>query len=226
MSGEGTGGPEDVLHVVLADDHAPTREAVRLSLEARSCEVLAEAADGPGAVAAAKAHHPDVCLLDIHMPGSGITAAWEITRALPGTAVVVLTASADDDDLFEALRAGASGYLLKEMDPDRLVPTLRRVLAGETVLPRRVVQRMAEEFQARPRRRLAPRAKAALERLTSRESEILDLMAAGMSTEEIADRLFVAPVTVRTHVSGILRKLRVPDREAAVRFSRGIADPR
>lgn len=214
----------DVLRVVLADDHLPTRESVRSALEASACQVVAEAGDATDAIAAAVEHRPDVCLLDIHMPGSGITAAWEVTRRLPDTAVVMLTASRDDDDLFDALRAGASGYLLKDMDPDRLCPALRNVLAGETVLPRWLVHKMAAEFQARPRRRLTPKAKAAIERLTARESEILDLMAAGLSTEDIANRLFVAPVTVRTHVSGILRKLRVPDREAAVRFSRGALD--
>jgi two-component system nitrate/nitrite response regulator NarL len=98
------------------------------------------------------------------------------------------------------------------------------VLAGETVLPRWLVQKMAAEFQARPRRRLTPKARKAMERLTARESEILDLMASGLSTEEIAQRLFVAPVTVRTHISAILKKLRVPDRKAAVRFTRGAPD--
>ncbi|MGY1638748.1 response regulator [Geodermatophilus sp. SYSU D00742] len=214
----------DVLQVVVADDHAPTREATRAALEVGSCCVVAEAGDAAGAVAAALEHRPDVCLLDIHMPGSGITAAWEITRALPDTAVVMLTASADDDDLFDALRAGASGYLLKDMDPERLCGNLRRVLAGETVLPRRLVHKMAEEFRSRPRRRLSPKARAAMERLTAREAEILDLMDAGLSTEDIAGKLFVAPVTVRTHISSILKKLRVPDREAAVRFSRGAVD--
>ena len=211
----------DVLRVVIADDHAGMRESVRESLESGSCEVVAEAADAPGAVAAAREHQPDVCVLDIHMPGSGIRAAHEITRALPDTAVVMLTASGDDEDLFDALRAGASGYLMKDMDPDRLCTNLRRVLAGETVLPRWLVRKMSEEFQSRPRRRLAPKAKAAMERLTAREKEILDLMESGLSTEDIGKRLFVAPVTVRTHISGILKKLRVPDREAAIRFSRG-----
>ena len=211
----------DVLRVIIADDHPPTRAWVREALEEQSCSVVAEGANADEAVAAAQEHRPDVCLLDINMPGSGITAAWEVTRRLPETAVVMLTASRDDDDLFEALRAGASGYLLKDMDPERLCQTLRNVLAGETVLPRWLVHKMADEFRSRPRRRLAPKAKAAMERLTARESEILDLMGAGLSTEEIAKKLFVAPVTVRTHISGILKKLRVPDREAAVRFSRG-----
>ncbi|MGY1710684.1 response regulator [Geodermatophilus sp. SYSU D00758] len=210
-----------VLRVVVADDHAPVRESVREALESGSCEVVAESADAAGAVTAAKHLRPDACLLDVHMPGSGITAAWEITRALPDTAVVMLTASADEDDLFDALRAGASGYLLKDMDPDRLCDSLRRILAGETVLPRWLVHKMAEEFHARPRRRLTPKARAALERLTAREAEVLDLMGSGLSTEGIARELHVAPVTVRTHVSGILRKLRVPDREAAVALARG-----
>lgn len=201
MSGEGTGGPDDVLHVVLADDHAPTREAVRLSLEARSCEVLAEAADGPGAVAAAKAHHPDVCLLDIHMPGSGITAAWEITRALPGTAVVVLTASADDDDLFEALRAGASGYLLKDTSVDQIIFALRQAVGGGMYLPPSVAEEVLAFFRAvRPRRTYD---------LSPRETEVLQQMCRGYGRKEIADHLGISPHTVDKHVRSIYQKLHV-----------------
>ena len=210
----------DVLRVVIADDHLPTRASVREALERQSCDVVADVGTAPAALEAARLHRPDVCLLDIHMPGSGIVAAADITLSVPDTAVVVLTASADDEDLFAALRAGASGYLLKEMDPDRLGPALRSVLAGESVLPRWLVRKVAQEFRPAPRRRFVLPPRSAPVQLTEREAEILDLMGEGLSTEEIAGRLFVAQVTVRTHISALLRKLRVPDRAAAVRLAR------
>jgi two-component system nitrate/nitrite response regulator NarL len=211
----------ELLRVVVADDHAPTRAAVSEALRAQSCEVVAEVGTAPAAVEAAREHRPDVCLLDINMPGHGITAAVEITHTLPGTAVVMLTASRDDEDLFAALRAGASGYLLKDMDPDRLGAALRGVLAGEAVLPRWLVQKVVQEFRSTPRRRIPMGSRSTPARLTDREAEVLDLMAAGLATEEIAERLFLAPVTIRTHVSSILKKLRVPDRQSAIRLARG-----
>ncbi|MFC3689796.1 response regulator [Aquipuribacter hungaricus] len=207
------------LRVVVADDHAPTRETVREALEAGGCEVVAEAGSASGALAAAAEHRPDVCLLDISMPGSGLLAAADITQALPGVVVVMLTASTDDDDLFAALRAGASGYLVKDMDPDRIAPALRGVMAGEAALPRWLVRKVVDEFRTEPRRPLSLRPKRSPSQLTPREQEILDLMAEGLSTEEIAARLFVAQVTVRTHISTVLKKLRVPDRAAAVRLA-------
>ena len=210
----------EILRVVLADDHAPTRAGVREALEGQAFEVVAEASSADGALQAALQHRPDVCVLDIHMPGSGILAAADITQQVPGTAVVMLTASGDDEDLFAALRAGASGYLLKEMDPARLGPALRSVLAGESVLPRWLVQKVATELRGRPRRRIPLPGRPKAVELTERETEILDLMAEGLSTEEMAKKLFVAPVTVRTHISALLKKLRVKDREAAVRLSR------
>ena len=161
-----------------------------------------------------------MCLLDINMPGGGIRAASEITKALPDTAVVMLTASRDDEDLFEALRAGASGYLLKDMDPDRLGAALRGVMAGEAALPRTLALRVMRQLQAPSRRILRPTKGSAAARLTSRETEVLELMAEGLSTEQIAEKLFVGKVTVRTHVSNVLKKLRVPDRESAVRLVR------
>ncbi len=212
------------LRVVLADDHGPTREALREVLEEQGCTVLAEVDSAARAVEAAKEHRPDVCLLDISMPGSGIAAAAEITHTAPDVAVVMLTASREDADLFAALRAGASGYLLKDMDPARLGPALRGVLAGEAVLPRWLVLKVIDQFRATPRRRIALPNRTAAAQLTDREAEVLDLMARGLSTEEIAGRLFLAQVTVRTHIAAILRKLRVPDRKAAVRLAQGMSD--
>lgn len=209
------------LRIVIADDHPHTREGVRQSLELDSCTVVAAVSDAHRAVAAVEEHRPDVCLLDIHMPGNGVAAAREIGRRFPDTAIVMLTASRDDQDLFEALRAGASGYLLKDMDPDRLGAALRGVLAGEAALPRALVTRVMEEFRTRPSRKSGGRTTKSL---TSRESEVLDLMALGLSTEDIAGRLFVGQVTVRTHISSILKKLQVSDRDAAIRVARGEKD--
>jgi two-component system NarL family response regulator len=208
----------ETLRVVIADDHAPTRAGVQMALEADGCLVVAAVADAPKAVAAALEQRPDVCLLDIHMPGSGIKAASQITAALPDTAVVMLTASRDDDDLFDALRAGASGYLLKDMDPDRLAAALRGVMDGEAALPRSLALKVMRQLQSPSRRRLLPSKGSPVAKLTSRESEVLQHMAEGLTTEQIAERLFIGKVTVRTHVSNVLKKLRVPDREGAVRL--------
>ena len=204
------------ITVLLADDHARTRALVRTALE-RTGEfhVCAEAPDACTALAAAKREQPEVCLLDINMPGSGIAAAARITTALPGTAVVMLTVSRQDEDLFDALRAGATGYLLKGLDEDRIGEALRRVLEGEASLPGTLVARLVEEFRDREYRRVAlPEGAAA--QLTGREWDVLELMRKGLATADIAKRLFVSTTTVRTHVSSILRKLGVPDRRAAI----------
>ena len=204
--------------MVLADDHAPTRAGVKAALERAGFEVVAEEADAPGAVAAAEREAPEVVLLDIHMPGNGISAAADITHAQPDVAVVMLTVSRDDNDLFDALRAGALGYLLKDTDPDRLPYALRGVLAGEAALPRALVARVVDEFRERGRRRRLPLAKQKGVELTSREWEVLELMREDLSTAEIAERLFISQVTVRSHIAALLRKLRVPDRKAALKL--------
>jgi DNA-binding NarL/FixJ family response regulator len=169
-------------------------------------------------VEAALREKPDIALLDVNMPGSGIKAAEAIVRALPETVVVMLTVSRDDDDLFAALRAGASGYLLKDTDPGRLPFALRGVLQGEAALPRGLVARLIEEFRTRGKRRRLPLMRQRGVELTEREWEVLELLHDGCSTADIADRLSISPVTVRRHVSEILKKLRVTSREEAVRL--------
>jgi DNA-binding NarL/FixJ family response regulator len=218
---EGASSGIGPVSVLLADDHARTRAMVRIALEeSGEFRVCAEASDADSAVAGAKREHPDVCLLDINMPGNGIAAAAEITGALPNTAVVMLTVSRQDDDLFDALRAGASGYLLKGLDEASIGDALRRVLAGEATLPGTLVSRLVDEFRDREQRRVAmPDGQAA--RLTGREWDVLELMRKGASTAEISERLFVSPTTVRSHVSAILRKLGVPTREAAIKLLDG-----
>ena len=208
------------IRVLVADDHAPTRAGVRGSLDAEGFEVVGEASNARAVVELAVQLRPDVVLMDIHMPGGGIAAADEISRELPDCAVVMLTYSRDDDDLFDSLRAGARGYLLKDMDPDRLGPALHGVLAGEAALPRSLVSRVLEEFQGRSRRKLFVKEQRPTQ-LTSREWEVMELLREGLSTEEVAERLFVQPGTVRVHVSSVLKKLRVPDRAAAIRVLGG-----
>ena len=209
------------VRVLVADDHPPTRAGVRAALERDSFVICAEVGDGRGAVDAALRERPEVCLLDIHMPGSGIRAAEEITRELSETAVVMLTVSRTDVDLFDALRAGACGYLLKDIDPTRLPLALRGVLEGEAALPRRLVALLIEEFRERKRKRRIPIVGRRMVELTDREWEVLELMREGLATEKIGERLFISPVTVRTHVSAILRKLHVPTREEALALLAG-----
>jgi DNA-binding NarL/FixJ family response regulator len=207
------------LRIVVADDHTPTRFGVRAVLEADGFEVCAEAADAPSAVEAVLRERPDVCLLDVDIPGSGIAAAAEISSKRPETAVVMMTVATNEDDLFDALRAGAAGYLLKETNPARLPHALRGVMEGEAALSRTLVARVIEEFRERGQRKRLPLAHRRAVALTSREWEVLELLRHGLSTAEIAKRLFITPVTVRTHVASLLRKLDVPDREAAVRIA-------
>lgn len=210
---------DEPMRVVMADDHARMRTRIRQALEAGGCEVVGEGASAEEAVALAAEHAPDVALLDIHMPGNGIAAAREIARTLPATAVVMLTASAEDDDLFDSLRAGASGYLLKDTDPEVLVEALRGVVEGEAAMSRRLVGRIMEEFRSPATPRFARRSKASA-RLSAREWEVMELLGEGLTTDEVAQRLYLSPTTVRVHVSGVLRKLRVKDRESAFRLLR------
>ncbi len=204
--------------MLIADDHAPTRAGVRVALEGHGFVVCAEAADAPTAVEAALRERPDVCLLDIRMPGGGVAAAAAISSQLPEAAIVMLTVSQDEADLFDALRVGAAGYLLKDTDPRRLPTLLSNVIAGEGVLSPMLVARLIEEFRERGRRRRLPLVGSRGIELTSREWEVLDLLRQGVSTKQIAQRLFVTEVTVRTHISAILHKLGVPNRRAALKL--------
>lgn len=202
--------------VVIADRHPPTRMGVRLALEDDGF-VVTEEETGPGAVAAALRHRPDVCLLDVDMPGGGIEAVATIRCQLPQTQVIMLSATANDADLFAALEAGASGYLLKEMNPVRLGRTLRAALRGEAALPRALTAHLIEEFRSRTREPALTRPSAT--DLTNREWEVLDCLSEGLSTRRIAKRLFISETTVRRHVGAILKKLDVPSRQAAAKVA-------
>lgn len=207
--------------VLVADDHAPTRAMVRRTVEAGGFVVCAEAADAEEAVQGAWRTEPDVALLDVRMPGGGVRAAQRITDGRPGTAIVMLTVSAEDDDLFAALAAGASGYLLKGGDPAAIPAALSSVLSGEAALAGDLAKRLVDEHRIRERRR---RFRGRIPRgtpLTRREWEVLELLGDGLGTSEIAGRLFIAEVTVRSHVAAIVRKLRVRDRADVLGLLRG-----
>jgi DNA-binding NarL/FixJ family response regulator len=202
--------------VVLADDHPVIRLGVRMALMRGGFTVLAEAGDCDGAVEAVLRERPDVCLLDISMPGGGIEAATILAGAAPETAVVMLTVSQSANDMLAALRAGAKGYLPKDTSPERLPAALCGVLKGEAALPRNLVGRVLHEFRHIPAPESAPLRVAGVE-LTARESEILRLLRSGLSTVEIGKRLALSPITVRRHISAGVAKLGASSREDALR---------
>ena len=210
-------GPPRPRRVLIADDHAPTREDVCRALAAGpGFAVCACVADAVQAVQAAVQEQPDICLLDVRMPGSGLAAAWEIAARLPQAKIVMLTVSDDDGDLFAALRAGADGYLLKTMNLHRLPQVLTGVCQGEAAMPRTLVARVLETFHGRePRWRRPAGPGLAQQRLTSREWEVAELLARGQSTAEIARRLVLSASAVRVHIASIVRKLEVDGRAAA-----------
>lgn len=214
---------ERPLRVLIADDHAPTRDDVRRALaDAPGFAVCAEAADAAGAVEAAIRERPDICLLDVRMPGSGLAATWEIRARLPETKIVMLTVSDEDADLFAALHAGAAGYLVKTMNLERLPHALRGVVNGEAPIQRALVTRMVERFHGTdPRRRRLAAPGTLAERLTSREWEVLELLAEELSTAEIAQRLSLSRSAVRVHIAAVVRKLGAASRAAAVEVFRG-----
>ena len=206
------------IRVLIADDHAPTRADLREAVEQDDrFTVVAEAADGASAVEAALRERPDLCLLDIRMPGSGIAVTRELTTRLPHTKVVMITVSVEDDDLLNALRAGAAGYMLKDSNLDRLPHALLDTLNGGAAIPRRLVSRVIDEFRDHGPRRRAVVSERGYD-LTSREWEVFGLLRQGLTTSEIASRLFVSRATVRSHVAALLKKLNVPDREALRRL--------
>ena len=202
------------LRLVIADDEPLVRQGLRLVLEHDpGLEVVAEAEDGEQAVALARQHHPDVLLLDVRMPRlDGLEAARRVQAdpALGATRVVMLTTFADDALLVRAVRAGASGYLLKSMPPEQIRLAVHHTANGQTTVAPRLVERLLREYAER---RVAP--SPVLDRLTRRETEVLREVAAGRSNAEIAERLYLGEGTVKTHVAALLRKLEVRDRTQA-----------
>lgn len=206
-----------LVRVLIADDHAPTRADVRRALDAdERFEICADTADAAGAVQAAIRERPDICLLDVSMPGGGLSAVWEIAARLPRTKVVMLTVSCEDADLFAALRAGAEGYLLKTMNFTELPDALHGVCSGEAAIPPMLVARVLKRFRTGEPRLRQPLDHKSGERLTSREWEVLELLAQRRSTAEIASGLVITASAVRAHITAVVRKLNVPDRAAAI----------
>ena len=208
------------LRVLIADDQAMVRAGFRMILEAEAdIEVVGEAKDGEEALAAARRMRPDVVVMDIRMPRlDGVAATRRLLADVgPQPHVVIVTTFDDDENLYEALRAGAGGFLLKNAPPEQLVEAVRTVAAGEGLLSAAVTRRVIEEFARRSPSKSPP--PAALEELTTREVEVLRLMARGLSNAEIAEELVITPATAKTHVGRILMKLDLRDRVQAVVFA-------
>jgi DNA-binding NarL/FixJ family response regulator len=216
------------LRVLLVDDQALMRAGFAMILEAEDgIEVVGEAADGAEGVELTERLTPDVVLMDIRMPRmDGVEATRRITEADPdGPRVLILTTFDLDEYVYAALRAGASGFLLKDAPPEELIRAIHVVAAGEALLAPRITRRLLQDFASRPEpRRQAP---AALASLTARESEVLTLMARGLSNAEIAEELVVGETTVKTHVGHVLMKLGLRDRVQAVvvAYEEGLVRP-
>jgi len=206
------------VRVLLADDQALVRAGFAMILDAQpDLEVVGEAADGNEAVALAARLVPDVVLMDIRMPGlDGIAATAAVTTAQPEVRVLVLTTFDLDDYVYDALHAGASGFLLKDVGRDELVAAVRVVAGGDALLAPSVTRRLLADFV---RRRPAAPDGPAVERLTARERDTLGLLAQGLSNAQIAERLVVTEHTVKTHVGNVLHKLALRDRIHAVIYA-------
>ena len=207
------------VRVLLVDDDDLMRAGLRAVLSSDpTIDVVGEAGDGRTAVDQALALHPDVVLMDVRMPGlDGIAATREVLATSPAVKVAVLTTFEQDDYIFGALSAGASGFLLKRTKPEELIDAIHAIAAGDSLLSpsvtRKVIERMAGQFES------DPSAHERLEALTPREREVLELISRGLSNSEIAEAFTVEPSTVKTHVRRVLMKLRLRDRVQAVIFA-------
>ncbi|WP_449066459.1 response regulator [Planomonospora algeriensis] len=212
-----------MIRIVLADDQALVRAGFRALLDAQpGMTVVAEAADGAEALALAEGHRPDVVLMDIRMPGmDGLTAT---RRMPPGPRVIILTTFELDEYVFEALRGGASGFLVKDTEPAELIQAVRVVAAGDALLSPGVTRRLIAEYAGRAKE---PVAGTDLSALTDREREVLALVGTGMTNDEIARELFMSPATAKTHVSRTMTKLHARDRAqlVVIAYESGLVRP-
>jgi DNA-binding NarL/FixJ family response regulator len=219
------------IRVLIVDDQALVRAGFRMILESeRGIEIVGEASDGLQALEAVREHSPDVVLMDIRMPNLD---GLEATRRLVGDGnpsgprVLMLTTFDLDEYVYEALRAGASGFLLKDTPPEQLVAAIEVIASGDALLSPTITKRVIEEFIRRPPSTVATQLPAALSELTTRELEVLGFMARGLSNAEIAKDLFVSETTVKTHVARVLMKLDLRDRVQAVvyAYESGLVQP-
>ena len=213
-----------MIRVLIADDQSLVSAGLRAILEDQDdMEVVAEAADGAQAVELVRRYQPDVVLMDVRMPVMDGIRATELIVRLPATSrVLILTTFDLDEYVYTALKAGASGFLLKDVPRDQIVSGVRTVAAGESLLAPAVTRRLIERFMAAPQQSAPSRRMA---RLTERETEVLRLIARGLSNAEIAEELVLSSTTIKTHVASILRKLELRDRVQAVvaAFENGVA---
>lgn len=209
-----------MIRVLLVDDQALVRAGFRALLDAQDdIEVVGEAADGDEAVRLVRRHAPDIVLMDVRMPGvDGLEATRTIAEdeRLDGVRIVILTTFELDEYVFEAVRSGASGFLVKDTEPTELLRAVRAVADGEALLSPSVTRRLIEAFATQTRETPAS---PALDQLTEREREVMTLVAEGLSNDEIADRLHVSPLTAKTHVSRAMTKLAARDRAQLVVFA-------
>lgn len=201
--------------ILIADDHPLTREALAALLNQHGFSVVGQAADGAEAIGLARELQPDLVLLDLTMPEvDGLAALPRLRNASPASEVVVLTASGTEENLLAAIRGGAAGYLLKSEPPERIVEFLRGVVGGEAALSGAVARRLLDQVRDGGHDRAVPESVARV--LSARELEVLLLLDEHLPTDEIAKRLFISEHTVRSHVKGLLRKLRVSSRREAL----------
>lgn len=217
----------DTIRVLLVDDHALFRKGLAQLLEKeKAFTVVGEAGDGAEAVRKAQALTPDLVLMDIHMPGTdGLQATRAISTTLPATRVVILTVSEQDKDLFEAIKCGAHGYLLKTVEPETLYAQLKGVFRGEAPLSRVTAARILKQFAERAQK---PRETAPGDDLTAREREVLEILVSGRTNKEIGATLAIAENTVKNHLKSILAKLHLDNRvqAATLAIQQGLVTPK
>ncbi|MDQ3951610.1 MAG: response regulator transcription factor [Actinomycetota bacterium] len=211
---------EDAIRVLIVDDHALFRRGLQMVLEGEpDIDVVGEASDGHEAIERAEATTPDVVLMDVRMPKrSGIEATRTIKDTLPSTKILMLTISDEEADLYEAIKAGASGYLLKEISIEEVASAVRQVQAGQSLISPSMASKLLNEFAAMVKRR-DERTQVPGPRLTERELEVLKLVAKGMNNRDIGTELFISENTVKNHVRNILEKLHLHSRMEAVVYA-------